>query len=78
MLAPSEADRSLDRCLFRFVQDWVRATEELVDMGRAGISPSARSARQWRLASAAIEETEIDVEDDDFDLASGEGSWIEE
>lgn len=33
-------------------------------MGQAGLAPSARSARKWRLASAAIEETDIDITED--------------
>lgn len=61
----------LDASLCPF-QDWVRATEELVDMGRAGLTPSARSARQWRLASAVIEETGIELEDDYLDFMSKE------
>ncbi|CAM9103327.1 unnamed protein product [Ascophyllum nodosum] len=44
--------------------DWVSATEALVEMGNAGLAPSARSTRQWRLASAAVEEIDIDVDED--------------
>lgn len=56
--------------IYHSAQDWLRATEELVDMGRVGHVPSARSARQWRLASAAIEETDMMDDDDDFDFMS--------
>lgn len=52
-------------------QDWVNATKALVEMGEAGLTPSARSTRKWRLASAAIEEIDLDVDegpgDDDFE-----------
>lgn len=48
------------------MQDWVRATEALVEMGRAGLAPSGGSARKWRLASAAIEEIDIDVDEDSY------------
>lgn len=59
-----------------FSQDWVRATEALVEMGDVGLAPSAKSARQWRLASAAIEEIDIEL-DEDADVVSREGtpSW---
>lgn len=55
------------------VQDWVRATEALVEMGEAGLAPSAKSARQWRLASAAIEEIDIDLGEDSYPHREEEG-----
>lgn len=45
-------------------QDWVSATEALVEMGQAGLAPTSLSARKWRLASAAIEEIDIGVDED--------------
>lgn len=51
-------------------QDWVRATEALMEMGKAGMAPSAKYARQWRLASAAIEEIDIGTDDDEETLVS--------
>ncbi|CAM9457142.1 unnamed protein product, partial [Laminaria digitata] len=48
--------------------DWVRATEALVEMGKAGLAPSAGSARKWRLATAAIEEIDIDVDEDSYNM----------
>lgn len=45
-------------------QDWVRATEALVEMGEAGLAPTSGSARKWRLATAAIEETELELDED--------------
>lgn len=40
------------------------ATEALVEMGEAGLAPSSSSARKWRLANAAIEEIDIEVNED--------------
>lgn len=56
-------------------QDWVRATQALVEMGAAGMAPSAKYARQWRLASAAIEEIDIgaDADIDDYRILSRDG-----
>ncbi|CAN0510177.1 unnamed protein product [Ectocarpus sp. 12 AP-2014] len=44
--------------------DWVSATEALVEMGEAGLAPTAGSARKWRLANAVIEEIDIEVDED--------------
>lgn len=44
----------------------MKATEALVEMGAAGLTPSALSTRQWRLASAAIEEVDLDMDEDDL------------
>lgn len=40
------------------------ATEALVEMGEAGLAPSSSSARKWRLANAAIEEIDIEMDED--------------
>lgn len=40
------------------------ATEALVEMGEAGLAPSSSSARKWRLANAAIEEIDIELNED--------------
>lgn len=61
-----------------FNQDWVSATEVLVEMGEAGLTPSARSTRQWRLASAAIEEIDLDVDEgpgDDYFEDPSNSPW---
>lgn len=42
----------------------MRATKALVEMGEAGLAPSSSSARKWRLANAAIEEIDIEVNED--------------
>lgn len=60
------------------VQDWVRATEALVEMGEAGLAPSSSSARKWRLANAAIEEIDIEVNEDYMPREEGEGEEEEE
>ncbi|CAN0131462.1 unnamed protein product, partial [Hapterophycus canaliculatus] len=52
--------------------DWVRATEALVEMGEAGLAPSSGSARKWRLATAAIEETELELDEDYMPGEEGE------
>ncbi|CAM9403008.1 unnamed protein product [Discosporangium mesarthrocarpum] len=49
--------------------DWVSATKALVDMSKDGLVPSKRSARQWRLASAALEEVDLDVDERDGEKA---------
>lgn len=41
-----------------------------MEMGKAGMAPSAKYARQWRLASAAIEEIDIGADDDEEPLVS--------
>ncbi|CAM9244927.1 unnamed protein product [Choristocarpus tenellus] len=50
--------------------DWVGATKTLVDMSKDGLAPSSMSVRQWRLASAAIEEIDLDVNEYDYDFES--------
>lgn len=54
------------------------ATEALVEMGEAGLAPSSSSARKWRLANAAIEEIDIEVNEDYMPREEGEEEEKEE
>lgn len=56
----------------------MRATEALVEMGEAGLAPSSGSARKWRLATAAIEETELELDEDYMPGEEGEGGTEDE
>ena len=54
------------------------ATQALVEMGEAGLAPSSSSARKWRLANAAIEEIDIEVNEDYMPREAGEEEEEEE
>ena len=54
------------------------ATQALVEMGEAGLAPSSSSARKWRLANAAIEEIDIEVNEDYMPREAGEDEEEEE
>lgn len=43
-----------------------------MEMGEAGLAPSSSSARKWRLANAAIEEIDIEVNEDYMPREAGE------